>query len=108
MVFPGAGRAEENNIVAAGAGDFERALGALLAANIAEVHRILRGLRQQTLRVQAQRRGRLRGVHQIDGLRKRFDGVDVHAVDHGPLPGAFASGTTQGADAPLAYAKRGG
>jgi hypothetical protein len=105
--FSRAGRAEENNIVAACAGDFERALGTLLAANIAEVHRILRGLREQALRIQAQRRRGLRGVHQIDSLRQRFDGVDVDAVDHGGFRG-IRRRNHQRADAPLAHAERGG
>ena len=43
----GAGRTDEEDVVASGAGYFERALGGLLAVDVAEVHGIWRGFGEQ-------------------------------------------------------------
>ena len=83
----GAGRPEENNVVAAGAGDFQRALGALLSANVAQVHRILRGFGEQRLPVDVHGLEGFRRIDQIHRLRQRFHGEHLHAFDHGGFAG---------------------
>ena len=55
--FAGAGRTDHENVVAAGGGHFKGALGGLLAANIAKVHRELLELSEEILRW---RRGKAR------------------------------------------------
>ena len=79
--------------MAAGAGDFEGALGALLAANVAQVHRILRRFGEQDARVHLHGLERFGSVDQVHGLRQRFDRVNFDALDHGGFA-ALASGTT--------------
>ena len=53
--FAGAGRADHENVVAAGRGHFERALGGLLAAHIAEVDGEMLQLAEQRLRWRRER-----------------------------------------------------
>ena len=105
--FAGAGRAQKDNVVAAGAGDFERALGALLAADVAQVHRILRGFGEQGPRVDLHGRERFRRVHQVHRLRQRFDGVDLDAFHDGGFA-RVGLRHDQRADALLAHAQRRG
>src|SRR6185437_8758627 len=81
--FAGAGRPDEQNVVSAGTGDFESALGGLLSAYVAQIHRIGAGSTEQFLRVDEGRREGLRGIYEIGGLRERFDGENVDAFDHG-------------------------
>ena len=52
-------------------------------------------------------RERFRRVHQVHGLRERFDGVDFHAFDDGRFLG-IGLGHDQGANSLLAHAKRRG
>src|SRR5690242_1026433 len=49
--FAGARRADEKNVVAAGAGDFESALGGLLAVDVAEIDGVLGGFAEGLMRV---------------------------------------------------------
>src|ERR1700722_17054593 len=81
--FPGAGRPEKENIVSAAASDFERAFGGSLAANIAQVYGILRGLAKNFTRVAMHGRERFGRIDEIDGLRKRAHGENVDAFDDG-------------------------
>ena len=80
--FPRARRPDEDDVVPAGAGDFERALGGMLAADVPHIDRILCGVGQHRARVHANRRERFRRVDQVHGLRKRAHGEDVDAFDH--------------------------
>ena len=81
IVFPGAGRPDKNNVVAAGAGDFEGALGGLLPADVAHVHGILRGVGQHRARVHAHGRERFRHVDEVHGLRQIAHGEHVDPLD---------------------------
>ena len=83
--FAGAGRPDHENVVAAGRGHFERALGGLLAAHIAEVDAELLELAEEFL-------GRDAvglalddaddgSVEQIEHIEQRGDGIDVDAFD---------------------------
>src|SRR5271154_2305315 len=81
MVFPAPGGTNEENVVATGAGDFQRALGSLLAMDVAQVHGILRRVIQQLSGVDFHRSERLRRIHQIDRLRQRLDAEDFYAVN---------------------------
>ena len=79
--LPRAGRPDEDDVVPAGAGHFQGALGGLLSANVAHVHRILRRVGQHRARVHAHRRKRFRRVDQVHGLRKGAHGEDIDAFD---------------------------
>ena len=60
IVLPAPGGPMKNDVVPAGASHFQRALGGLLAANVAHVHRILRGVGQHSARVHTHRGKRFR------------------------------------------------
>ena len=79
--FSGAGRADEENVVATGAGNFESTFGGLLAVNFAEVDTVFRGFAEQKLRIDLNRRERFGSVDEVDGLGKSFYGVDFNAFD---------------------------
>ena len=79
--FSRAGRPDKNNVVAAGAGDFEGALGGLLPADVAHVHGVLRGVGQHRARVHAHRRERFRDVDEVHGLRQIAHGEYVDPLD---------------------------
>jgi len=72
-------RSDEQDVVSPSARHFESALGGLLPVYIAQVHGILRGLREHLPRVHLNGRKRLRRVHQIHGLRQRLERKNVHA-----------------------------
>ena len=80
--FAGAGRADHQQIVAAGRGDFERALGAFLALDVGEVER--RTVHFENFRLRP--RQHLRALEMIGELneRRRRDDFDV-----GARPGGF-------------------
>ncbi len=89
--FAGAGRADHEDVVAAGGGDFESALGGLLAAHIFEVDgevlqlaEKLFGLDAEGLALNLANDG---GVEQIDDIEQRGDGIDVDAFDDGGFGG---------------------
>ena len=81
--FARAGRPDEQNVVAARAGHFERALRRHLPAHVAQVHGVLAGFRQHLRRVHRNGLKRFRRVDQIDGLRQRFHREHFNAFDHG-------------------------
>ena len=70
------------NVVAASAGNFKRALRCLLAVNVSQIDGILRGLGKHLLSIDSHGLKRLRSVHQIDGLRQRLQSIDVDAFHH--------------------------
>ena len=85
----GAGWADHQDVVAAGCGDLKRALGDVLAADVAEVGVVLGSFAEKLLAVDGER---LRedvalcgGVEQLADLKQRVDRVDVDAVDDGRL-----------------------
>ena len=84
--FAGAGRADHEQIVAAGRGDFERALGAFLALDVGEIERGARGFEDLRLRP----RQHLRALEMIGELdqRRRSDDLDVGARPGGLRPAA--------------------
>ena len=65
------------------AGDFEGALGRLLAVDVAQIDRILRRLRKQFSRIHLRRSERLRRIYQVYRLRQRTQSKHLHAFDHG-------------------------
>ena len=75
----GTRRPDEQNVVSPGAGDFQSALGGLLAAHIAQIHTVLGGFAQEQPRVNVHRLKRFRRIYQIDGLRQGLQGEDVYA-----------------------------
>ena len=94
IVFPGARRTDKNNVVASGAGHFQRALGGLLPAHVAQVHRSIAPLRRASAR-----RPRCTGVNDSGALTKSTAcGSDFTAKTSMPsttaASRAFASGTT--------------
>jgi len=91
--FASAGRPDEENVVTAGAGHFESALGGLLAVNIAKVDRVLRGFAEQLLGIDANGLEGFRGIDEVDGLGEGFEGEDINALDDGGFAGVgFGNG----------------
>src|SRR2546423_538714 len=79
----GGGGADEENVVATSASDFERAFGGLLAVNFTEVDTVFRGFAEEELRIDLNRGERFGGVDEVDGLGQRFYRVDFDALDDG-------------------------
>jgi hypothetical protein len=80
--------------VAAGSGDFECALGDMLAADIFEIEGELLELGQEFVGIVAKWSGfdgtEGGGVEQLADLEQGVDGVDVDALDDGGLAGVRA------------------
>ena len=85
--FAGAGRADHQDVVASGGGDFERALGDVLAANVFEVEGEVLQLVEESGGFDAQRLGgdgaEGGGVEQLADFEEGVDGIDVDAFDDG-------------------------
>ncbi len=79
----GSWRADHQDVVTSGAGDFEGALGGLLSANIFEVHGKLLRLAEQGFTVHAERQDAVTGVDEADHIQQRLHGIDRDASDHG-------------------------
>jgi len=69
--------------MAAGAGDFERALCGLLSANIFKIDREMLRLIQQRLLINRDRERAVSAVDEVDNIDKRFDRVHRDSADHG-------------------------
>ena len=85
--FAGAGRADHQNVVAAGRGHFQRALGGLLSAHIFEVDGKLLRLRQRGCGIRRQRRDAIGAIQQSDNFHQRLHRIDADAGDHRRLAG---------------------
>src|SRR5580700_2463776 len=85
--FAGAGRADHEDVVASGAGDFYCPLGGLLAANVFEVNEEFLRFFQQGVAIGFQRDDAVARVHEVDYIEQRADGVDVDSADHGGFAG---------------------
>ncbi len=81
--FSGARRADEQNVVRAGAGDFKSALGGLLTSNIAQIDGVGTGLAEHLRGVHGGRGEGLGRVDQVGGLREGLDGEDTNAFYDG-------------------------
>jgi hypothetical protein len=64
--FAGAWRANYEDVVATGAGDFDGALGGLLAADVFEVDQEILRFAQESVAVCLQRDDAIAGVHEVD------------------------------------------
>ena len=82
--FAGAGRADHQEVVAAGRGDLERALGALLALDVAQVEQVFPCLMHLRLRA----RQYLRSLEVVGDLDQRVCGDDL---DVGARPGRLGA-----------------
>src|SRR5580704_6149065 len=78
-----AGGPDEQDVVAPGAGDFERALRRLLAMHVTQVDGILGGFRKHLLGIYYDGLERLGRIHQIHGLRQRLKSKHVDTLDDG-------------------------
>src|ERR1035437_7511999 len=89
--FAGAGRADHENVVAAGGGYFEGALGRLLAAHVFEVNGEVLQFAEQGLGGDAVRlalnHSDDHGVEQLQHVQSRRGGIDVAAFDDGGFGG---------------------
>jgi hypothetical protein len=108
----GAGRADQQDVVRAGRGDFERPLGRLLAADLAEVHLVAPLIGEQLVAVNADGARARRGVaaqrrDQLDRPAQGRRAVHVNALDDGRL-GRVLLGQDEVADSGLARAQRDG
>ncbi len=89
--FAGAGRADHEDVVATGGGDFERALGGMLAADVLEVVReVLQfiehvgGFDAEWLGVEPPMAAELSSSRTSSS---ESDGIDIHAFDDGGFAG---------------------
>jgi hypothetical protein len=89
--FAGAGRADHEDVVATGGGDFESALGGLLAADVGEVEgevlelvEDLGGFDFESGDVNAAVAGL---IEEVADLEEGVDGIDVDAIDDGGFAG---------------------
>ena len=85
--FAGAGRADHQDVVASGAGDFDGALGGLLAADVFEIDQEFLGFVQQGVAIGFQRDDAVARVYEVDYIEQGADGVDVDSADHGGFAG---------------------
>ena len=89
--FAGAGRADHEDVVAAGGGDFQGALGDVLAADVAEVGLIFDGFVEEEGAVDDEGLGEdvalRRRVEELADFEERGDGIDVDAGDDGGFAG---------------------
>ena len=83
----GTRRTDEQNVVAAGAGNFEGALGGHLAAYVAKIGGVLAGFGKHVGSVHVHGLEGLGGIEQVDGLGERLDGEHAGTLDHGGLAG---------------------
>src|SRR5690242_14050129 len=83
--FAGAGRSDEKDVVAAGAGDFEGALCGLLAVNVAKIDAVLRSFAEGLMRVDFDRGEGFGGIDEIDGLWEGLDGENFDAFADGGI-----------------------
>ncbi len=81
----GARRADEQNVVTAGAGNLQSALGSHLTAHVAKVGGVLAGFGEHVGGVHVHGLEGFGGVEQVDGLGKGFDGEHAGALDYGGL-----------------------
>src|ERR1700692_2687566 len=73
--------------MSAGARDFERALGGLLAANVFEIDMKLLRLIQELSGIDLQARDAIAGVDQMNDFQQSFDRIDFNIAHHGGLAG---------------------
>ena len=76
-------RPDHQNVVAAGACDFEGALGGLLAANVFEIHMELLRLAEQLIGIDLQPINAVAGIDVMNDVKQRLDGIHFNAPDHG-------------------------
>ena len=81
--FAGAGRANQQNVVATRAGNFQRAFRGHLAAHVTQIDRVLAGFGEHLRSVHGDGLKRFRRVDHIHSLRQRLYGEDVDAFDDG-------------------------
>ena len=105
--FTGAGRADEENVVTAGTGDFQRTFCGLLAVNFAEVDIVFRGFAEKELRIDLNRRERFGSVDEVDGLGKRFYRANFDAGDDSGFA-RVGFGNSECEEAAFARGERGG
>jgi len=85
--FAGAGRADEQDVMAAGGGDLEGALDGFLAFDIGEIEFFVEGQLEEAVDVDL-RRGNGGLAFEIgDGLAQVMDGDDLEAGDDGGFGG---------------------
>src|ERR1700737_3544568 len=96
--FAGAGRSDEENIVTAGTGDLEGALGGLLAVNVAKVDGVLRGFGEQLLGIDVNGLEGFRRSEEVTRLGRGFRGEDAAPPDDGGF-GSIGFGTGKGFNA---------
>ncbi len=87
IVFPDPGEPDHQNVVAAGAGDFEGSLRGLLPTNVFEIYMELLRLAEQLPGIDLHAGNAVAGIDVMNHFEQRFDGVDLDALDHGGLAG---------------------
>src|ERR1700733_1633111 len=87
----GTGRTDHEDVVTAGCGHFEGALGGMLAAHVGEIQRVMLQLTEHLFGFDMEGRdvnaAIACGVEQLAHFVQRFYRVDVHAFDYGGFAG---------------------
>ena len=102
-----AGRADEEDVVAAGDGDLHGAAGEGLALDVGEVLPAGGALREEGVAVDAVGGGQRLPGEQVEGLAEGLGGPDVDALDEGGLVGV-GGGDDDGAEAAVAQGQHDG
>ena len=75
--------ADHQDVVPAGAGNFQCALGRLLPAHILEIHgKVARFIQQPLAYPLCSRRNPVAGIDEMNHIEQRLDRIHVHACDH--------------------------
>ena len=85
--FARTGWTDHQDVVAAGAGDFQRTLGGLLAAHILEVDRIVLVFGSAVIAVHLERENAVAGVHKPDHIDQRLHWINLDPAHHGGFAG---------------------
>src|SRR5256885_7418894 len=82
----GARRADHQNVMTAGTGDFEGAFSRLLSANILKINRKMLGFVQQGFLIDRNRRNSIAGVHEVNNIEQGLHRINRYAAHHGSFP----------------------
>jgi len=78
----GSGRSNQDNVVAAGDGDFHGALRLILPFDVSEIDIVGTSLRQRLLPVHSKRNPGLLPIEKLNNLQEIFDGKGPYAIHH--------------------------
>ncbi len=80
--FSGAGRADHQDVVASGTGNFDGPLRGLLAADVLEVDEELLRFAQQGITIGFHGKNSVAGIDEVDHIHQRAHRIDLNAAHH--------------------------